>query len=345
LRECKARVSPNAALEVKISFKVWRSECEPVRFADDRYSGHRVRRISLFKSAEAIPIREFPQRCQHMLIKEARMDYLDLLKKVLTGFVFPESADKVIELSPGFSPKKLIVRAIIRVAATRGVRLVRAGRFDPEMRSEGRDWPMIAYTMVGLRRLDNVQQAIETVIREDIPGDIIECGVWRGGCAIFMRAVLKAYGVTDRRIWAADSYEGLPKPNVASFPADKGYDLSENQYASVPLENVKQNFERFGLLDDQVKFIKGWFKDSLPDAPIRQLAVLRADGDLYESTMQILENLYDKVSPGGFIIVDDFNSWPPCKKAVTDFRKKRSIVTPIEMIDWTGVYWRVPLSP
>jgi O-methyltransferase len=274
----------------------------------------------------------------------ARTDelYLDLLKKTLTGFVFRESADRVITPDPGWSPRAMVKRAIVKFAAARGIRLTKIGRFVPEAREEGADWPSLAYTMVGLKRLNNVQMAVETVIREKIPGDLCECGVWRGGTAMFMRAVLNYYGELGRLVWAADSFAGLPKPDAIRYPADRGDpDFSDVQYLSVPLELVKQNFELFGLIDN-VRFLKGWFKDSLPNAPIKELAVLRADGDLYESTMDILQNLYHKVSPGGFVIIDDFYSWETCQRAVMDFRTSHQITAPIEAIDSQSAYWRVP---
>jgi len=269
--------------------------------------------------------------------------YLTLLKQALTASIYPESSFHIRECSERMTINSIACRAVLRFLAMFGYGLIKCDKFDPDKRAVGVDWPLFGYTMIGLKRLDNVQYAIETSIKEGIPGDIVECGVWRGGCTIFMRAILKVNGVTDRTVWALDSFEGMPKPKPSLFAADKGkgYDLSFSKYLSVSLEGVKQSFAQFGLLDDQVKFIKGWFRDTLPAAPIRRIAVLRADGDLYESTIQILDNLYDKVSPGGFVIIDDYGAWPPCRKAVEDFRRKRNIHAALEQIDWSGVYWRV----
>src|SRR5205814_6734396 len=154
----------------------------------------------------------------------------------------------------------------------------------------------IGYTMVGHRRLENIQMCVEDVLRNQVPGDLIETGVWRGGASIFMRAVLKAYGVTDRKVWLADSFEGLPVPK----DENDGQDLSQVDYLKVSVEQVQANFARFGLLDDQVKFLKGWFSDTLPNRPVERLAILRLDGDLYSSTMDALRALYDRVSRGGY---------------------------------------------
>ncbi len=202
-----------------------------------------------------------------------------------------------------------------------------------------RNYLELAHTMIGRKRLDNIQHCIEEVIRSGIPGDVIETGIWRGGATIFMRGVLAAYGVTDRRVWAADSFQGVPPP---SHPEDAGFDISARIYPvlSVTLEEVQGLFKRYGLLDEQVCFLEGWFKDTLARAPIKKLAVLRLDGDLYESTMDALNPLYAKVVSGGFIIVDDYYMIPQCGRAITDFRASHGITDPIHKIDDQSVYWR-----
>jgi O-methyltransferase len=206
-------------------------------------------------------------------------------------------------------------------------------------REDGRDWPIEAETMVGLKRLDNLQHCVTSVIRDGVPGDLIETGVWRGGSSIFMRAVLKAYGDCSRKVWLADSFCGLPQPDPARYPVDRGDTLWAYQELAISLEEVKSNFSRYGLLDEQVEFLPGWFRDTLPSAPINRLAVLRLDGDLYESTMDALSALYHKVSSGGFIIVDDYGL-PTCRAAIEDFRRARGITDQIHQIDWTGAFWQ-----
>jgi len=191
--------------------------------------------------------------------------------------------------------------------------------------------------MIGNRRLDNVQKCVEDVIAHNVPGDFIETGVWRGGTTIFMRALLNLHGVTDRVVWVADSFEGMPKPSSR----EDGFDLSFVKYLNISLEQVKRNFERFGLLDDQVRFLKGWFSDTMPNAPIERLAILRLDGDLYSSTMDVLRNLYHRVSPGGYVIIDDYYSWPSCRQAVSDFLRDTGINPRIQQIDDDGAFWKV----
>jgi O-methyltransferase len=224
----------------------------------------------------------------------------------------------------------------------RRLEIVRRIEFDATARADGRDWPIEAETMIGLKRLLNLQQCIVDVIRNDVPGDLIETGVWRGGATIFMRAVLKAYGDTERTVWVADSFEGLPPPNPERYPADRGDTFhTANNVLGVSLEEVKSNFARYGLLDDQVRFLKGWFRDTLPTAPIERLAVLRLDGDMYESTIGALRALYPKLSVGGYLIVDDFEPGTPgCIRAVQDYRAENGMIEPMRRIDHSGIFWQ-----
>jgi O-methyltransferase len=209
---------------------------------------------------------------------------------------------------------------------------------DREIRRQGLDWPEHAHSMIGRLRMENIQHCMESVLKNGVEGDFIETGVWRGGACIFMRGLLKANEINNRRVWVADSFEGLPKPNETKYPIDKNDPHHTFNFLKVSLEEVKENFRRYDLLDEQVCFLKGWFEDTLPTAPIEKLAVLRLDGDMYGSTMDSLRNLYPKVSKGGFIIIDDYGL-PNCVAAVTDFRKKFEIVEPLIRIDTFGVYW------
>jgi O-methyltransferase/8-demethyl-8-(2,3-dimethoxy-alpha-L-rhamnosyl)tetracenomycin-C 4'-O-methyltransferase len=215
------------------------------------------------------------------------------------------------------------------------------GRFDPQMRSLGRDWPSQAMTMIGDRRLDNIRQLFAAIVAAEVPGDLIETGVWRGGACIFMRGLLRAYGIGDRRVWVADSFAGLPPPDP-QYAQDSGDQHHSFAQLAVSLETVQENFRRFDLLDAQVAFLPGWFAETLPAAPIVRLALLRLDGDMYGSTIDALAALYHKVSPGGFVIVDDYGAVAACRAAVTDFRQARGVTAPIVDIDGLGVYWRVP---
>jgi O-methyltransferase len=252
--------------------------------------------------------------------------YLDLLIGGLTHTLYPRV--DTMDL-----PEELIERLAPGMKEAEDGWMI----FEPEVaRAEGRDWPLYAQTMIGIERMRSLRRCVETVLTEEVPGDLIEAGVWRGGAGILMRGVLEAYGVEDRLVWVADSFRGLPPPDP---DRDHGVEPHEMGWLAVPIEEVRENFERYGLLDDRVRFVEGWFRDSLPALQDVRWSVVRIDSDLYGSTMDALVNLYDGLSPGGFLIIDDF-ALDPCREAVEDFRRDRGIAEPIERIDWTGVLWR-----
>jgi len=214
--------------------------------------------------------------------------------------------------------------------------------FDEEKRKNGQDWPSVAHSMIGTKRMENLRFALCDVIENNISGDFVETGVWRGGACIFARGILKAYGETGRTVWVADSFEGLPAPKSDKYKADADDKHHTNEILAVTQEQVEDNFRCYDLLDDQVKFLKGWFSETLPSAPIDQVAVLRLDGDMYESTMDALESLYEKVAPGGYVIVDDYHPIEGCRLAVHDYLTKHasSEKVDIQEIDGTGVFWQ-----
>jgi hypothetical protein len=259
--------------------------------------------------------------------------YLDLLKKCLVNSIYEDTP------APIFIDGKS------------------TSQYSSERRSTGRDWPTKAHTMIGLQRLNNLHSLAKKVLTEGIEGDFLEAGVWRGGATIFMRGLLKAYAVRDRLVWVADSFCGFP-------PSDK---ISSRSYSSPELltainrieagdadwkaaletlrtgtteVDVMTNFERYGLLDDQVRFLPGFFSDTLPSAPVKKLAILRADGDLYDSTYQILDNLYPRVTPGGFVIIDDYHSFTECRQAVHDYLAATKPDVQLENIDADAVFWQ-----
>lgn len=268
--------------------------------------------------------------------------YLSLLKKTLTRYDLEGEwrYEPYENRQSGISAK--LKRGLQAAVRTRGLELVRRSRIDLELRDRGREmWPDTAETMIGMARLNQLQAAVEDVIAKGVPGDLIETGVWRGGACILMRGVLAAHQVVDRSVWVADSFEGLPTPSGNYPPDDEGFAFWEHRALAVPQEEVEKNFAKYGLLDGQVRFLKGWFRDTLPNAPIDRLAVLRMDGDMYESTIQALDALYGKVSVGGYVIVDDYCVVEGCRLAVDDFRQKHGITAPIIQIDADGVYWQV----
>lgn len=260
--------------------------------------------------------------------------YLELLKKSLTNFQYVE-----YEKGPEFIPKGIISKLASSFFTQKGLSIVYNKEDSKRKRLYGQDWPEFALTMVGLKRLDNIQYCIEDILKNDIKGDFIEAGAWRGGVGIFMNALLKVNDVTDRLVWMADSFEGLPAPDSNKYPEDAGLDFYKVKFLSVSIEQVKENFRKYDLLNDNVRFLKGWFKDTLPKIPVKKLALIRCDGDMYGSTMDILVNLYPKLSLGGYIIIDDW-SMNACRKAVQDFRKQKRIKDKIIKIDLSSAFWQ-----
>lgn len=220
---------------------------------------------------------------------------------------------------------------------------VRIEQGDLNERKTGRDWPASATTMIGYDRMTNIETLIWQVLNDEageVEGDYIETGVWRGGAAIYARECLSEFGAPERLIFACDSFQGLPQPDAEQFPADYG-DLHHTVgFLAVTREEVEANFHRFGTGVDGVRFVEGWFRDTLPTLTDQRFSVVRLDGDMYESTMIGLRSLYPHLSEGGFLIVDDYGAVKGCREAVDNFRQKEGITSPLTRIDWTGAYWR-----
>jgi Macrocin-O-methyltransferase (TylF) len=208
------------------------------------------------------------------------------------------------------------------------------------LRAAGLDWPLHGLTMVGLRRLDDLQACVESVVRDDVPGDLIEAGSWRGGASLLMRATLNALGVEDRTVWVSDSFQGFPQAEGEPRPGyDLSVDLAGADFLAVPIEEVRANFARFGCLN-RVEFVPGFFQDTLPSLSARTWSLVRLDGDTYDSVMVGLRSLYPGLSVGGYLVVDDYLALDQCREAVDDFRRELAISEPIEEIDWSGARWR-----
>jgi O-methyltransferase len=279
--------------------------------------------------------------------------YISLLKKALYNDLYVENDAVLLALlEASVKGLSVTVESLVNVRRAGHYETIERAKDEGEMivfslpREDGRMQPIdlrelyrLWHVMMGRKCLDNVEYCIERILADGIPGDLIETGVWRGGGTILMRGLLAAHGVTDRVVWVVDSFAGFPP---ARLPQDGTLDYTAIMRSdeAISLEEVKALFERYGLLDDQVRFLKGWFRDTLPNAPIERLALVRLDGDMYESTMDALEPLYDKVSPGGYVIVDDYFSCPPQGEAVRDFRRRRGITDEIAPIDGQAVFWR-----
>jgi O-methyltransferase len=245
-----------------------------------------------------------------------RRAYLDLLKLCLCDLA------GTITMSVGSLPDGGTASRVLRADQLR-------------LRAAGMDWPLQGLTMTGLPRLDDLQLCVETVAREGVGGDLIEAGAWRGGASILMRATLDALGDGERTVWVADSFQGFPK----AHGEDREMDLSDNDFLAVPVAEVRDSFTRFGL-ESGVRFVPGFFEETLPGLSDRRWAIVRLDGDTYEATWTALQALYPGLSAGGYLIVDDYGAIEECGRAVDEFRRHNAITDPLEEIDWTCMRWR-----
>ena len=265
--------------------------------------------------------------------------YLSLLKRVLTRFELEEYTTlDPIELSFSRPFVRKLLNATNGLIKPLGVGLGGIKNSDPSQRQFGLDWPANAETMVGVERLNQMHEALEVIRTEDVPGDLMETGVWRGGSVIFMAAYVKIHEL-NKVVYVADSFMGLPRPK-AHYKADAGDKHYTQTWLSVDIETVKNNFKKYGVLGKNVVFVPGYFEDTMPNIAVNQLALLRLDGDMYQSTMDVLENLYFKVSKGGFVVIDDYGL-NGARQAVTDFLEANKLSPSIKTIDSTGVFWRV----
>lgn len=261
--------------------------------------------------------------------------YLDILKKNLLRW---DSID-VPQLFPRKGKKAQILQKVAQFMGVSNIEICDKFTLTYDLLIDGKNYAFTqGETMIGLKRLENIEFCVKEILKNKIEGDFIETGVWRGGAVIFMKALLEIANDQTRKVWVADSFEGLPKINK-NIPQEMTFDIDPKGFLAVSQETVEKNFEKYNLLDNNVVFLKGWFKDTLPQAPIEKLALLRLDGDYYESTIDALSNLYPKLAVGGYVIIDDF-VLNPCKRAVLDYRKQYNITEKIAKIDWTGIYWK-----
>lgn len=278
--------------------------------------------------------KEIKLNSSNVIGQDSQYQYLDLLKRSLHND-FYDGHEYMVRV-PSNDKEKFQFQQFLQ----KGEFVVSPRQINEVDKEYGRIWPptRMAHTMIGRKRLDNLQYCIETVLRDGIAGDFIETGVWRGGATIFMRGCLKIFGDSSRQVWVADSFQGLPPPNP-EHAADAGDVHHTIPELAVSAEDVRRNFQRYGLLDERVRFLEGWFNQTLAKAPIHSLALIRLDGDMYGSTMDALTVLYPKLASGGFLIIDDY-CLKPCAQAIHDYRESHCIIDTIIDIDGTGAFWR-----
>jgi len=188
------------------------------------------------------------------------------------------------------------------------------------------------FSMMSYARLKGIYKGVCDVINRDIKGDFVECGTARGGCAGLMRLTAKVRG-DDRPMWVYDTFEGLPLPSVD----DPDHELAKSRVGQCrgEFEDVRSLFENLGVIEN-TRLIKGLFQDTLPETRPESISLLHLDGDWYESTKVCLDHLYDKVTPGGVIQIDDYGHWAGARKALHEFFEARGISVKLTYLDYTG---------
>jgi O-methyltransferase len=177
------------------------------------------------------------------------------------------------------------------------------------------------------------------IIKVGVPGDLVECGVWRGGASFLMARVLKSSGTLDRKVWLFDSFEGLPPPEsidggkALSWAADTGSRFYYDNCRAT-IDEVQQTANQLGLAP-YTKLVKGWFDETLPANRdlVGPVAILLIDSDWHTSVKCCLDNLYDYVVPGGYVVVDDYYTWSGCAIAVHEFLGERRLAHGLRSAD------------
>lgn len=207
---------------------------------------------------------------------------------------------------------------------------------------------LLPYSMGGHRALENAFDVTAMVEKRKIPGALVECGVAQGGTAAMMAMTSRALGSGRRQNWWFDSYEGLPEPTPEDYVDGRAGEFIRPLPKGSCLGTVEQveelAFDTLDLPREDVHLVKGWFQDTVPPArdKVGPIAVLRLDGDWYESTKVPLDNFYDRLSPGGFVIVDDYATCFGSRRAVDEFRAERNIATPIKEDGRGGIWFEKP---
>jgi cephalosporin hydroxylase len=263
-------------------------------------------------------------------LARATRRYLDLLRDALLDVHYLENELRIGHLVESVgsgrevSPKKLANPARHLAAPLRELKQERdAGTLPGKAGADG-----LAYAGLGRVRLEHLEACLETIRAEGVPGDLVDAGTGRGGAAIFMRGFLEAYELEGPKVWVADRFDG-PEPGA----------LDEQPAFPPDLNTVRDGFDAFGLLDDRVVFVQGPPSSRLAEAPIGEVALLRIASADPDEARSVLEALYERVSPGGFVIVDGYGA-PECQASVDAFREELNITAPLRRVDWSAAAWR-----
>ncbi len=206
------------------------------------------------------------------------------------------------------------------------------------------------FTMTSPERMGSLINAVEYIIKNNIEGDFVECGVWRGGCILIMIRTLMKYGVKDRIIHLYDTFEGMSEPTEVDISITGEYaqqllrakerDEEDHIWAYAPIEKVQKLLESTGYYTEKIKYHKGKVEDTIPKNIPSKIALLRLDTDWYESTKHELEHLYPLLVPSGVLIIDDYGHWQGARKAVDVYFQDKKIL--LNRIDYTG---RIAVKP
>lgn len=204
-----------------------------------------------------------------------------------------------------------------------------------------------AYTLIHVERMYSLYKAVQYVVKKGIPGDFVECGVWKGGASMMMAKTLMTMGETDRKIYMYDTYEGMTKPTEedrsvmsGTVPVQEIWERSQsgdhNEWCYGPLEGVKAAMRSTGYPEDKIMFIKGQVEETIPGTMPGQIALLRLDTDWYSSTKHEMEHLFPLLVPGGVLILDDYGYWAGARQAVDEYLDKRKIALFLHRDDYSG---------
>ena len=193
------------------------------------------------------------------------------------------------------------------------------------------------YTAVFIPRLASLYKLSKEIDRRGVVGDIVECGVYNGGSSALMASVC-CHSSIERDIWLFDSFEGLPEPT----DKDGKKAQSCGWWCHGNLDKVKRIYQSLCIPEYRVRIVKGWFKDTFPSTQVQDIALLHIDADWYESVKLCFENFYERVQPGGFIVIDDYGHWEGCKRATDEFLTSRAINAELIQVDYTGRYFQKP---
>lgn len=201
------------------------------------------------------------------------------------------------------------------------------------------------FTQTSQERIVALARAVEYVVGNGLPGDLVECGVWKGGSAMVMLLTLLELGATDRDLHLFDTYAGMPEPQAVDAdlkgkPAMDDYraqmiDENTSGFNLAPLEEVRENVLCLGYPEERIHFIKGKVEDTLPDQAPERIALLRLDTDWYSSTRHELEHLYPRLVQGGILIIDDYGHYRGARQAVDEYIEEKGLRLYLSRIDYT----------